>query len=345
MSRVALVTGVSTDLGASTARGLAAEPDIDKVVGIDLVPPRGDLEGVKFVRADIRNPVVGKVLAVEEVDTVVHLSVRPSSGRGGRSSMKESNVIGTMQLLAACQRAAGVRKLVLKSSTEVYGASPRDPAMFTEDMAPRRAPRSGYAKDTVEVEGYVRGLARRRPDLLVTTLRMARLLSARFDSPLGRYLRMPVVPTVLGFDPRLQVVHDHDALAVLRRAVVNDIAGTFNVAGSGIVMLSQAVRRLGRPTIPVPPFGLSTVGQTIARTVRVDIPPDLVEFLTYGRGVDTTALTDTFGYKPSRTTAQTFDEFAGAVPSGVLSAERVRAVESRLAAMTRGGGGHGDANP
>jgi UDP-glucose 4-epimerase len=338
MGRVALVTGVSTDLGASTARALAADDEVDKVVGVDVVPPRSHLEGVKFVRADIRNPVVGKVLAVEDIDTVVHLSVRPASGRGGRSSMKETNVIGTMQLLAACQRAAGVRKLVLKSSTEVYGASSRDPAMFTEDMAPRRTPRSGYAKDTVEVEGYVRGLARRRPDILVTTLRMARLLSTRMDSPLGRYLRMPVVPTVLGFDPRIQVLHDEDALAVLRRAVVNDIAGTFNVAGEGVVMLSQAVRRLGRPTLPVPPFGLSTMGQVIARTVRVDIPPDLVEFLTYGRGVDTTALADTFGYRPRHSTAETLEAFAAALPPGVLSADRIRSVETRLVTLGRAGG-------
>jgi UDP-glucose 4-epimerase len=336
MGRVALVTGVSTDLGVRTARELAADPEVDKVVGIDLVPPRQQLDGVKFVRADIRNPVVGKVLAVEDIETVVHLSVRPASGRGGRSSMKETNVIGTMQLLAACQRAAGVRKLVLKSSTEVYGASPRDPAMFTEDMPPSRSPRGGYAKDTVEVEGYVRGLARRRPDVLVTTLRMARLLSPQMDSPLGRYLRMPVIPTVLGFDPRLQVLHDEDALAVLHRAVVNDIAGTFNVAGEGIVMLSQAVRRLGRPTLPVPPFGLSTMGQLIARTVRVDIPPDLVEFLTYGRGVDTTALSDTFGYRPRHSTAATLEAFAAAVPSGALNADRVRAMESRLLAVGRG---------
>jgi UDP-glucose 4-epimerase len=339
MGRVALVTGVSSDLGARVARGLAADPELSKVVGVDLVPPRFQLDGVKFVRADIRNPVVGKVLAVEEVDTVVHLSVRPSPGRGGRSSMKETNVIGTMQLLAACQRAPGVRKLVLKSATEVYGASPRDPAMFTEDMAPKRTPRSGYAKDTVEVEGYVRGLARRRPDILVTTLRMARLLSPQIDSPLGRYLRMPVIPTVLGFDPRLQVLHDEDALAVLHRAVVNDIAGTFNVAGTGIVMLSQAIRRLGRPTIPVPQFGLSTVGQMVARTVRVDIPPDLVEFLTYGRGVDTSALADTFGYRPKHSSAETFDEFADAVPAGLLRADRIRAAEAKLSTLTRTGGG------
>jgi UDP-glucose 4-epimerase len=141
---------------------------------------------------------------------------------------------------------------------------------------------------------------------------------------------------VLGFDPRLQVLHDDDALTVLRRAVANDIAGTFNVAGAGIVMLSQAVRRMGRPTLPVPSFGLSTMGQVIARTVRVDIPPDLVEFLTYGRGVDTTALADTFGYLPRHSTAATLEAFAAAVPSGVLSADRVRAVEDRLLSVGRG---------
>ena len=56
-----------------------------------------------------------------------------------------------------------MRRLVVKSSTAVYGSSPRDPAMFTEDTEPQALPRAGFAKDSVEVEGYVRGFARRRP--------------------------------------------------------------------------------------------------------------------------------------------------------------------------------------
>ncbi len=122
--------------------------------------------------------------------------------------MKELNVIGTMQLLAACQKAPGCRHLVVKSTTTVYGASSRDPAMFTEDMEPRRAPRAGYAKDVAEIEGYVRGFARRRPDVRVTMIRCANVIGPHVVSPLTSYFRLPVIPTVLGFDPRLQFLHE-----------------------------------------------------------------------------------------------------------------------------------------
>ncbi len=101
------------------------------------------------------------------VDTVVHMGVIATPKQaGGRSTMKEINVIGTMQLLAACQRTASVRSLVVKSTAAVYGSGAKDPAMFTEDMEPKHAPMSGWAKDSVEVETYVRGFARRRPDVV-----------------------------------------------------------------------------------------------------------------------------------------------------------------------------------
>ena len=131
----------------------------------------------------------------------------------------------------------------------MYGASNRDPAMFTEDMEPRRAPRSGYAKDVAEIEGYVRGFARRRPDVRVTQIRAANVIGPHISSPITSYFRLPVIPTVLGYDPRLQFLHEDDLIGVLRHAVMTDVAGTFNVAGDGILMLSQAVRRLQRATV------------------------------------------------------------------------------------------------
>ena len=184
MGRIVLVTGVSHELGGLVARRMATDPEVSRVIGVDVVPPRGDLGGVRFVRADIRNPVIAKVIAGEDVDTVVHTSVVSSPALvGGRGSMKEHNVIGTMQLLAACQRAPGLERLVVKSSAAVYGSSSRDPAMFTEDMAPKRMPRAGFAKDVLEIEGYVRGFSRRRPDVTVTLAaqRAHDLLARRVD--------------------------------------------------------------------------------------------------------------------------------------------------------------------
>src|SRR5262249_51391325 len=149
-------------------------------------------------------------------------------------------------------------RLVVKSSAKVYGASPRDPAMFSEGMAPKRLPRSGFAKDSVEVEGYVRGYARRRPDVTVTMLRYANLIGPRIKTSLTRYFELPVIPTVLGFDARLQFCHEDDALSSLHIATLGGPHGTFNVAGDGVLMLSQAVRRLGRPALPIPSFALSS---------------------------------------------------------------------------------------
>jgi UDP-glucose 4-epimerase len=337
MGRVVLVTGVSGDLGSRLARLLAEEPSVDRVIGVDVVPPRQDAgrpPAVDFVRADIRNPVIAKVIAGQDVDTVVHMSVQASPGRsGGRSSMKEHNVIGTMQLLAACQKAPGVERLVVKSSSAGYGASSRDPAMFTEEMSAKRTPRSGYAKDVLEVEGYVRGFARRRPDVAVTMLRAANLVGPTVSTPLAQYFRLPVVPTVLGYDARLQFLHETDLLGVLRHATVDGVHGTFNVAGDGVLMLSQALRRLGRPGISVPQFALNGAGAVLKQLGVNGPPPDLAGFLTFGRGVDTTRMRRVLGFEPSYSTPAAFADFARSVTPGLVPAA--------AAVVGSAGGSHG----
>ncbi len=322
--RTVLVTGVSRDLGRTLARTLATDPGIDRVIGVDVIPPRGDLGDVTFVRADIRNPVIAKVIAKEDVDTVVHMSVIATPGSAGaRGTMKELNVIGTMQLLAACQKAEGVRSLVVKSSTTAYGASSRDPAMFTEDMEPRRPARTGYAKDVAEVERYVRGFARRRPDVAVTMLRCANVIGPSVVSPVASYFRLPVIPTVLGFDPRLQFLHESDLHRVLRHAVREEKAGTFNIAGDGLLMLSQALRRAGRATVPVPGFAFGGLSSALKPVRRADLSPELVAFLTYGRGVDTTRMRSELGFEPKYSTASAFAEFAATLPPRARRTERV----------------------
>ncbi|WP_405062400.1 NAD-dependent epimerase/dehydratase family protein [Kribbella sp. NBC_01505] len=320
MAQVVMVTGVSRDAGARCARRLADDPSIGTVLGIDVVPPRAELGRVRFVRADIRNPVIAKVIAAEGVDTVVHTGVVATPGSaGGRSSMKEINVIGTMQLLAACQKASGVAKLVVKSSTTVYGAGPRDPAMFTEEMAPRAIAQTGLSKDAVEVEGYVRGFARRRPDVCVTTLRMANWIGPKTDSPITRYFGLPVVPTVFGYDARLQFLHEDDGIEAIHHATVNDLPGTFNLAGDGVLALSQAIRRLGRPTLRLPTFTASSTAAAVRRARLADFSPDQIVFLTYGRVVDTTRMRSAFGFEPQFTTAEAFDEFRRSLGPGAAS--------------------------
>jgi UDP-glucose 4-epimerase len=328
---VVLVTGVSRDLGARFARSLAK--DGAEVVGIDMIAPRHDLGEADFIRADIRNPVISKVIATRGVETVVHLAmVATPSGAGGRSSMKEINVIGTMQLLAACQKAETFRKLVVQSSISVYGASPRDPAKFTEDMSARAQPRTGFGKDSLEIESYVRGLARRRPDVIVTTLRLANLMGAGVDSHVTRYLSLPIVPRVMGFDARLQFLHPSDAIAALLLVTHRDVPGTFNVGAADIVTLSQALRKMGRPAVGVPQPATPLVSTLVRRARLVDFSADQIDALTYGRAMDTSRFTDETGFVPKFSSLAALEEFVSVANPGLLSPDRV---DSALAAVSR----------
>ncbi|GAA4349358.1 NAD-dependent epimerase/dehydratase family protein [Angustibacter luteus] len=314
MGQVVLVTGVSRYLGGRFARLLTDHPGIDRVIGVDVVPPPHSIGDAEFVRADIRNPIIAKVIAQAGVDTVAHLNViaTPVSA-GGRVSMKEINVIGTMQLLAACQKAPSVQRLVVKSSAAVYGSSPRDPAMFSEDMGPKALPRAGFGKDSVEVEGYVRGFSRRRADVEVSVLRFANIIGPGISTTMTDYFSLPVVPTVLGFDARLQFVHEDDALDALAVATVRpEGAGLVNVAGDGVITVSQAARLAGRVTVPVPMQATGWVGQVVRRSRLADFSPEQMNQLAHGRGLDTTRMREVLGFEPRHTTLEAFQSFVDA---------------------------------
>ncbi|HEX9711484.1 MAG TPA: NAD-dependent epimerase/dehydratase family protein [Actinomycetota bacterium] len=307
-----LITGVSRFLGGRLAQRLEADPDVEEIFGVDLDEPTVELTRTEFVRADIRNPLIVKVLQATEVDTVVHTAVIATPARvGGRAQMKEINVIGTMQLFAACQKAERLRKVVMKSTTAVYGSDPADPSIFSEDMSPASHPRGGYAKDAWEVENYARSFGRRRSSVLLTILRFANFIGPVIDTPLTRYFSLPVVPTALGYDPRLQFVHENDAIEVLYSATRQDRPGTFNVAGDGIVYLSQAIRMAGKVPMPVlVPFA-GLLGSMVRQTGLVDFSPEQLSFLMFGRVADVRRLKEIFGYTPTFDTQEAFRDFIG----------------------------------
>jgi UDP-glucose 4-epimerase len=308
--RRVLITGIAGPLAGLVARELEQRADVQELVGVDIREPQHDLRRTEFVRADIRNPLVARILEVAEIDTVLHLSTTAQPGAaGGRARMKERNVIGAMQLLAACQRTPSLRRFVLKSTAAVYGSNHTDPALFREDELPRSGPKHGFGKDATEVEGYVRGFARRRPDVGVTVLRFANLLGGRVEGSFDALFSFPLVPRVLGFDPRLQFCHEEDAVEVLVRAATGDHPGTFNVAGDGMLYLSQCSRLAGRASLPVPLPLVSGVASLARRSRRVDVSPDQLRFLQFGRGVDTTRLVEEFGYRPRFSTRAAFEDF------------------------------------
>lgn len=304
-----LITGISSALASKLAARLEADERIAYLAGVDLAEPACELTRTEFVRADLRNPLVAKVIDSARVDTIVHMGLLPAPGdAGGRARMKELNVIGAMQLLAGAQKASALRKVVVKSTTAVYGGAHADPAVFPEDAPVDSGPKHGYTKDALEVERYARGFARRRPEADLTVLRFANFVGPAVESPFVRFLALPVVPTVFGYDPRLQLCHEEDAAAVLERSVLEDHPGIFNVAGSGVVYLSQAIRLAGRPSVSTPGPLTRSLANVLRATGRVDFAADQLQLLQYGRVGDLTRLYEQFGYKPRYSTKAAFED-------------------------------------
>jgi UDP-glucose 4-epimerase len=339
--KVVLVTGACRFLGGYLTARLAQNPLINGVIAVDAIAPSKDMlrrmGRAEFVRADIRNPFIAKVIRNGDVDTVVHAAAASYAPRsGGIAALKEINVMGAMQLFAACQKAPSVRRVVLKSTSEVYGSSPHDPVMFTEDSSSRRPFRDGFAKDSLDIEGYARGLGRRRPDIAVTILRLANMIGPAMDTTLSRYLAGPLVPTMFGRDARLQLLHEQDALGALERAAMAGKAGTFNIGAEGIMMLSQAIRRAGRIPVPVPGFGVFALDSLRRANRYTEITRDQFNYLSYGRVMDTSRMRAELGYQPKWTTAEAFDDYVrGRGLTPIIDPHRVRSLEGRAIAIAQ----------
>jgi len=308
--RCILVTGAARSTGRRLVAALADSDRVARVLAVDDVPlPEGLPDKVEAIEASLDSPALVKALQSAGVDTLVHLGVSAEpQAAGGRAVMKERNVLGTMQLLAAAYHAPDLRRLVLKSTTAVYGSTPSDPAVWNEAM-PHEAPRSGFGKDAIQVEDYVRAFDRRRPDVTVTILRLANQVGPTVSNPLTRYFELPTCPTVLGFDPRLQFLHESDTERVLERAVLGRATrGTFNVAGDGVVLLSQAIRIAAKPPLPIPEPLVWGVAELLRRTL--DFSPEQVRFLQFGRVADTSAARSKLGFTPEWSSPDAFRDFA-----------------------------------
>lgn len=308
-----LVTGASTFLGGYLVARLVADPSIERVVAVDSRVPTKNLMRrmgrAEFLRLDIRRPTIAKAIAAYNVDTVVHAATSIMDSAGHSAAIKELNVVGSMQVCAAAQRSPSVKRLILRSTAMVYGASAADPSHFDEATPAKREPRGGYGRDLLDVEGYARGLARRRQDMVVTIIRPQAILGPRIATRMSGYLSLPIVPRVLGFEPRLQFLHEEDALAALEHVTRAGVPGTFNIAGDGVVSLTQAIRRAGHLSLPVLPTMLGPVIGVLQDPRTANLRTTQTDFLAYGRVLDNTRMRTELGFSPRYTTMETLDDF------------------------------------
>jgi UDP-glucose 4-epimerase len=309
--RRVLITGVGSHVGSLLAHRLERDPEVEHVAGLDIRRPKVALDGTELIEADIRDPEIARLIPRTGADTLVHEQIvrQPGPGMSPRA-MHDVNVIGTLQLLAACERVPTLRTIVVRGSAGIYGAEPHAPQFFKEEMARLFPLRTRFQRDVAEIENYFETYARRHPAVSCTMLRYQPAIGPGLRTQITRYLTQPVCPTYMGFDPRIQLVDVEDALEALVAAVRNPVPGAVNVAGPGTIGLSRMIRLAGRRALPIasPLFGaITSTGQRLGLDTQSE---DFQRLLRHGRGVDTRRLVEEVGYAPRNSTVHAVQTWA-----------------------------------
>jgi UDP-glucose 4-epimerase len=286
-ARRVLVTGLSTYWGGRLAQALESFPEVEAIIGVDTREPTRELERTEYVKVGNQHSLIQRIVKAAEIDTVIDTRLVVDAIATSRAEAHENNVIGTLNILAACAGAdSPVRKLIFKSSTHWYGCEQDDPAFFTEEMQRQHPPRTAIERDIVEAEAAVADYAEKHRDLTVTILRCANVLGPDVDTSHTRMFSLPLVPMIFGFDPRYQFAHEDDVVHALEHTAFNDIDGIYNVAADGVLALSEVISLLGKRPLPLlPPWGTGLAVEPLRR-LGFRVPDEMLNQLRFGRGVD-----------------------------------------------------------
>ncbi len=309
-----VLVGVCSFKGLNLLKQLEADPRYENVVAIDVREPRLALKKTKFYRLDLTETLaddtLAKILKKEKCDTLVHMAF-PITPPKNESYAHEVVAIGSYYIVNACE-AAKVRKLVLATTTDVYGAFATNPNYLTEDMPPKGNQQSRFLGDKIDAEKQALKYAQKHPGTMVTILRPCTILGPTINSYKTRFLQRPVITTMMGFDPLVQFVHEEDVIASLKILVDEDHPGIFNLAGDGVLPLSRVIELAGKVNLQLTQIGFKTLVQALWLMDIAPAPASHVDFLRYICVVDNTKVKKVLGYTPKYTTKETLLSFIGA---------------------------------
>lgn len=300
--RVAL-TGARTFLGDRLIRALEDDPSCEHVVVMDVRPPTHARTKTRFHRTDLTDPSsdeqMAKVLRDEGIDTLVHTAflAYPSHSR---SWAHELEAIGSLYVMNAAAD-SGVRKVVLTSSTAVYGASPKNPAFLGEDAPLRGAKDSRWVTDRVAVEKDLARLGKDCPHLVTTSLRFGMTVGPTIRNFYTKLLTPQLVPTVMGYDPLMQYLHEDDAVAALLLAVREDHRGAFNIVGEGTLYYSDVIRLGGKVGLPVPHLMGYPLADALFNVQLSVVPGSFLDYFRFAWVADGAQAQARMGFRPQYT--------------------------------------------
>lgn len=310
MARIA-VTGTASFLGSRILRRLAEVRGEDEIVAVDIASPPATLQGVRHRMVDLTLPGADQRLVEifdeEGIDTVVHAAFFTNPRRDAAYS-HELESIGTLHLAAAAA-AGGVRHLVMRSFTAVYGARGRNPNFLTEEKRPDPPERLSWARDKLEAEEHAFSFAKRYPDLGVSVLRFATLMGPGVHTFYTRVFSKRVVPVVLGYDPLVQLLHPEDALRAVDAVLAHGPSGILNIVPGDAMTLLTLLHLSDKLTLPVPHPVASTLADFWWGTGVGEAPGGFVEYARFPFVADGEKARRELGFTPRRSSREALQAF------------------------------------
>ena len=287
-----LVSGIAGALGRRLTRALHR---YRRVVGLDHRPFADRPKDVEHRELDLRRKRAREVFRGGGVRAVIHLGVLHDS-HDRSADHHARNLLGFQQLLD-CVRQYEVSKVVLVSSANVYGPRSDNPQFLDEDAPLLGAAASEHARDLVSLDMVAQSFFWKHADTETVILRPSHVLGTVQNAP-SNYLRLKVVPTLLGFDPMMQVVHQDDVVRAILLSLRPGVRGIFNLAGPPPVALSRALRILQRRTLPVPHTLARLGAERLWRWRMSAVPAPDLDFIRYVCMVDDSRARSLLGYQP-----------------------------------------------
>lgn len=312
--RIVTVTGAASFLGTNLVGLLEEDERVARIVAIDIKPPATALRKTRFYEVDFTQPTaearLSEIFAAERTDTLVHLAFLASPSHG-LAVAHELESVGTRHVLVAA-RHARLRKIVMWSQTTLYGADPSNPNFLTEKHPLRATTSEPFFADKIEAEAEVARFAQKVPGAVVTVLRTAPILGPTIHNYVTRYLSRKIVPTMMGFDPLLQFVHEVDAIAAFKLAVDRDHPGIFNIVADGVLPLSTVIKLAGRLAVPIPHPLAHTLGAALWLAHMSEAPASFMTHLRFLCVADGDKAKEKMGFRPAYTTREAVLDFTSA---------------------------------